>query len=235
MARCDQKDYLLSHLPSRSFVHPLNTQSKLINSGQVRDIDMNDTPMSQDQHRPQAMVGASDGAGIQDSPSSFPSQFFEAAQMIPDEAQVNRLSNPPSSNFLPIPKTGSDPEPVSATINVLFEGYTFFKADPIPGQMPCWRRVQRTQMSPSQFEYAVEKFQNRSQSISEAQQYLRLSEIRRTHVKQLIDEKRGVPEPQNLNQRRRGRGARKNEAYWAGYNSTDNKVRFWCEAARSFS
>ncbi|KAJ5557068.1 hypothetical protein N7494_000983 [Penicillium frequentans] len=187
---------------------------------------MNDTPMCQGQHRPQAMIGASDRAGIQDSPSSFPPQPLEAAQMIPNEAQMDRLSNPPSKNFLPVPKTRSDPEPISATTSVVLEGYKFFKADPIPGQAPCWTRVQRTQMHPSQFDHFIKKVQKRANLISRAQQYLNLSEIRQSHVQQLIDEKRGVPKPENVNQRRRGRGARKNEAYWVDYNATGNKDIF---------
>lgn len=77
------------------------------------------------------------------------------------------------------------PEPVT----VIYEGYKFFKADPIPGQEPSWTKVERTKIIMTQREFC-RKVQKRANKISAAQQYQFLSEIRQAHVNQLIAELR---------------------------------------------
>lgn len=92
----------------------------------------------------------------------------------------------PASTAVP----GSKPNPVTT----IYEGYKFFKADPIPGQKATWTRVERTQMHLSQSEL-YKLVQKRANKISPAQQYQGLSRTRRAHVNQLIHEQRRC-EPQ---------------------------------------
>lgn len=73
------------------------------------------------------------------------------------------------------------------TIN--YEGYRFFKADPIPGQTPTWTRVERTRMHLSQSEF-YNMVQKRANKTSAAHQYQKLSATRRAHVNQLIHEQK---------------------------------------------
>jgi hypothetical protein len=71
-----------------------------------------------------------------------------------------------------------------------YEGYTFFKADPIHGQDATWTRVERTAMHLSQTEY-FKMVQKRANKKSAAQQYQNISSnARRAHINQLIDEQR---------------------------------------------
>lgn len=71
-----------------------------------------------------------------------------------------------------------------------YEGYTFFKADPAPGQDATWNRVERTPMFQSQAAY-FQKIQRRATNKSAAQQYQDISSnTRRAHINQLIDEQR---------------------------------------------
>ena len=71
-----------------------------------------------------------------------------------------------------------------------YEGYTFFKADPVHGQNPTWTRVERTIMHLSQSEY-FKMVQKRANKKSAAQQYQNISSnTRRAHINQLIDEQR---------------------------------------------
>lgn len=83
-------------------------------------------------------------------------------------------------------------EPFQET--TIYDGFRFFKADPIPGQEATWTRVERTQMHLSQSEL-YQMVQKRASKISAAKQYLTLSDSRRTHVNQLIHEQRRY-EPQ---------------------------------------
>lgn len=71
----------------------------------------------------------------------------------------------------------------------VYEGYQFFKADPIPGQEATWTRVERTEMHLTQSEF-YKLVQKRANKISAAQQYQNLSDTRRAHVNQLIHEQR---------------------------------------------
>ncbi|KAJ5938318.1 hypothetical protein N7466_001452 [Penicillium verhagenii] len=73
--------------------------------------------------------------------------------------------------------------------SVIYEGYKFFQADPIPGETASWTKVERTQMIMKQDDFCW-MVQERANKISAAQQYLLLSEIRQAHVNQLIAEKR---------------------------------------------
>ncbi|KAJ5651136.1 uncharacterized protein N7484_004859 [Penicillium longicatenatum] len=77
----------------------------------------------------------------------------------------------------------------SAPATVIYEGYKFFKADPIPGQEPSWTKVERTKMHMTQRDFC-RKVQKRANKISAAQQYQFLSGIRQAHVNQLIAELR---------------------------------------------
>ncbi|KAJ5370640.1 uncharacterized protein N7496_006732 [Penicillium cataractarum] len=70
-----------------------------------------------------------------------------------------------------------------------YEGYQFFKADPIPGQKPSWTRVERTRMHLSQSEF-YKLVHKRANKTSAAHQYQKLSATRRAHVNQLIHEQK---------------------------------------------
>jgi hypothetical protein len=82
---------------------------------------------------------------------------------------------------------GQLPELPANPIN--YEGYQFFKADPIPGQKATWNRVERTRMHLSQSEL-YKMVQKKANKVSAAQQYQNLSPIRRDHVNQLIHEQK---------------------------------------------
>lgn len=73
--------------------------------------------------------------------------------------------------------------------SINYEGYQFFKADPIPGQKATWTRVERTRMHLDQTEF-YKMVQKRANKISAAQQYQNLSATRRAHVSQLIKEQK---------------------------------------------
>lgn len=73
--------------------------------------------------------------------------------------------------------------------DINYEGYQFFKADPIPGQKATWTRVERTRMHLSQGEF-YKMVHKRADKISAAQQYQKLSATRRAHVNQLIHERK---------------------------------------------
>ncbi|KAJ5266462.1 hypothetical protein N7478_009270 [Penicillium angulare] len=78
---------------------------------------------------------------------------------------------------------------VSETPRVRYEGYKFFKADPIPGQRPTWTKVERMEMHLSEGELC-KKVQKRANKVSAAQQYQNLSKACQAHINQLIHEKR---------------------------------------------
>jgi hypothetical protein len=82
---------------------------------------------------------------------------------------------------------GQIPELPANTIN--YEGYQFFKADPIPGQKATWNRVERTRMHLTQSEL-YKMVQKKANKVSAAQQYQNLSPTRRAHVNQLIHEQK---------------------------------------------
>jgi len=91
-----------------------------------------------------------------------------------------------SANEPPQPQiSGPDPN-----INdQVYEGFQFFKADPLPGQKATWTRVERTHMHLSQGEF-YKMVHKRASKVSAAQQYQNLSDVRRAHVNQLIHEQR---------------------------------------------
>ncbi|CAG7928871.1 unnamed protein product [Penicillium olsonii] len=71
-----------------------------------------------------------------------------------------------------------------------YEGYTFVKANPVPGQDASWHRVKRTPMCRSQPDY-FNMIQKRATKKSAAVQYQKISSnARRAHINQLIDEQR---------------------------------------------
>lgn len=79
--------------------------------------------------------------------------------------------------------------PDSNVNTVGYEGFKFFKADPMPGQKATWSRVERTHMHLSQSEF-YKMVHKRANKVSAAQQYQNLSDTRRAHVNQLIHEQR---------------------------------------------
>ncbi|KAJ5974818.1 hypothetical protein N7481_008525 [Penicillium waksmanii] len=71
----------------------------------------------------------------------------------------------------------------------VYDGYLFFRADPLPQQSATWARVERTQMDFTQPElYSM--IYDRAFEISAASQYQALSDERRAHVNQLIHDRR---------------------------------------------
>lgn len=70
-----------------------------------------------------------------------------------------------------------------------YEGYTFFKADPVPGQKATWSRVERTKMHLSQNEL-IKLVQKKSKKTPSSLQYQKLSKPKRNQVAKLIDEHR---------------------------------------------
>ncbi|KAJ5413780.1 hypothetical protein N7509_000407 [Penicillium cosmopolitanum] len=70
-----------------------------------------------------------------------------------------------------------------------YDGYLFFKADPLPGQRTTWLRVERTRIHATQTElYGM--IYDRAFEISAGGQYQALSDERRAHVNQLIHDQR---------------------------------------------
>ncbi|CAI7634667.1 unnamed protein product [Penicillium manginii] len=88
----------------------------------------------------------------------------------------------------PLPAQSSG-APDSNVNTVGYEGFQFFKADPLPGQKATWSRVERTHMHLSQSEF-YKMVHKRANKVSAAQQYQNLSDTRRAHVNQLIHEQR---------------------------------------------
>jgi hypothetical protein len=87
-------------------------------------------------------------------------------------------------------RSTTTPSPVFEAPNAtVYEGYKFFKADPLPGQKATWTRVERTRMYLNQSEF-YKMVQKRANKVSAAQQYQNLSDTRRAHVNQLIHEQR---------------------------------------------
>lgn len=92
-------------------------------------------------------------------------------------------ANKDQNTLSPISKN-DDPRPP------VYEGYTFFKADPLLGQTATWNRVERTSMRRSQTEY-ITMTHKRAAKNSAVQQYQKISSnTRRAHINQLIDEQR---------------------------------------------
>lgn len=115
-------------------------------------------------------------------------QASEARSDIYDNDRINTKVHAPG----PAPTPG--PISVSAQESAVYDGFKFFKADPIPGQKATWTRVERTQMHLCQSEL-YHMVQKRANKISAAKQYLTLSDTRRAHVNKLIHEQRSY-EPQ---------------------------------------
>lgn len=77
----------------------------------------------------------------------------------------------------------------SNSVSPRYKGYTFFKADPVPGQRATWNRAKRTKMDLSETEL-IKMVQKKSNKTLASQQYQKLSKSRRSHVDQLIEEHR---------------------------------------------
>ncbi|KAK5790574.1 hypothetical protein VI817_007861 [Penicillium citrinum] len=71
----------------------------------------------------------------------------------------------------------------------VYEGYLFFKADPLPGHRPTWYRVERSRIDFTQVEL-YRMIYTRAFKISAAKQYEALSTELRLQVNQLIHERR---------------------------------------------
>lgn len=115
-------------------------------------------------------------------PGSGQAQSSQASPQI--RANAVHFDHPNDSCSTPTP--GSICEAPSTTV---YEGYKFFKADPMPGQKATWTRVERTQMHLNQSDF-YKMIQKRANKVSAAQQYQNLSDTRRAHVNQLIHEQR---------------------------------------------
>lgn len=70
-----------------------------------------------------------------------------------------------------------------------YEGYLFFKADPLPGHRSTWYRVERNRIDFTQVDLYRMIYQ-RAFQISAARQYMALSKELRCQVNQLIHERR---------------------------------------------
>ncbi|KAF7588987.1 hypothetical protein BBP40_004954 [Aspergillus hancockii] len=66
-------------------------------------------------------------------------------------------------------------------------GYTFFKADAIPGHKSTWTNIDRTQINLTQTEL-LDLVQKRAKKLPGVEQYQSLSKLKRTHVDSLISE-----------------------------------------------
>ncbi|KAJ5578023.1 uncharacterized protein N7459_006987 [Penicillium hispanicum] len=86
--------------------------------------------------------------------------------------------------------SGKDPRPSHPpSSSAVYEGYKFFRADPIPGQKATWARVERAQMHLNQSGLS-KTVRKRSNKVHTALQYEQLSNIRRPHVDEQLDERR---------------------------------------------
>ncbi|KAJ5587509.1 uncharacterized protein N7459_003274 [Penicillium hispanicum] len=124
-----------------------------------------------------------DSKAVQDKPIGPPS----LPNLSPPSSQPAQHAEFPSTvlSQQPNQSLGLEKHPSS----VVYEGYQFFKADPIPGQKATWTRVERTEMHLTQSEF-YKLVQKRANKVSAAQQYQNLSDTRRAHVNQLIHEQR---------------------------------------------
>ncbi|KAJ5635333.1 uncharacterized protein N7484_008646 [Penicillium longicatenatum] len=87
------------------------------------------------------------------------------------------------------PHASSNSAPVAEKSNeMVYEGYTFFKADPINGTKATWIYVERTRICLPQNEISI-KVQKRAHRKSAAQQYQDLSDTHQGHVDQRIHER----------------------------------------------
>lgn len=75
----------------------------------------------------------------------------------------------------------------SALERPFFQGYRFFRADPLPGQIATWEKVERTEMQFRQSEL-YKMVAKRADRSSSAQQYKCLPDAHRLQVDQLIHE-----------------------------------------------
>ncbi|KAJ5690067.1 hypothetical protein N7462_004459 [Penicillium macrosclerotiorum] len=110
-----------------------------------------------------------------------------------DQCTPTNACNPqvdsPLQDLHAVPSSVCIGEPISYCM--VYEGFIFYKADPIPGKKPTWTRVERTQMHLTQGEL-YKMVQKRANKVSAAQQYQNLSDTRRAHVNQLIHEQRRI-------------------------------------------
>ncbi|GKZ23316.1 hypothetical protein AbraIFM66951_011709 [Aspergillus brasiliensis] len=106
--------------------------------------------------------------------------------------QMGRLNvqpeKPPAVNN-PKPKETTVVEDIDARAPFYYLGYTFFKADAVPGHKSTWNHVERTKMNLSQSDL-MKLVHKRTKKIPIAEQYQSLSKVKRAHVDQLISELR---------------------------------------------
>lgn len=78
--------------------------------------------------------------------------------------------------------------------DIVLEGHTFFKADPVPGTQETWTRAERTPMLFNQTKLN-RMMRKRAFKISAAQQYIRLDGTLRRQINKLVrDRKLDVPD-----------------------------------------
>ncbi|KAL7652677.1 hypothetical protein ACMYSQ_009941 [Aspergillus niger] len=87
------------------------------------------------------------------------------------------------------PKETTVVEEIDARAPFYYLGYTFFKADAVPGHKSTWNHVERTKMNLSQSDL-MKLVHKRTKKIPIAEQYQSLSKVKRAHVDQLISELR---------------------------------------------
>ncbi|KAJ5160196.1 uncharacterized protein N7482_007200 [Penicillium canariense] len=119
--------------------------------------------------------------------SSPPGQAAPPPGQIPGNAPADNAGQLQDPHGLPNPAPVAE-LPANA---IVYVGFQFFKADPLPGQKPTWTRVERTQMHLSQSEF-YKMVQKRADKVSAAQQYQNLSDTRRAHVTRLIHEQKKI-------------------------------------------
>ncbi|OOF93092.1 hypothetical protein ASPCADRAFT_53841 [Aspergillus carbonarius ITEM 5010] len=80
-------------------------------------------------------------------------------------------------------------EEIDARAPFYYLGYTFFKADVLPGHKSTWSQVERAKMNLSQTEL-IKLVHKRTKKTPIAEQYQSLSKVKRAHVDKLINELR---------------------------------------------
>ena len=124
--------------------------------------------------------------------AAFFLQSLHAGDSQPEQTWEHSLfngENPAAPNIhlprLSQPAKASDPD---------LEGYTLYKADPIPGSRATWKKAERTPMFANDDELR-RMVRERAIILSAARQYKGLRKVRRNHVNRLIcDRKLDVPD-----------------------------------------
>ncbi|KAE8154954.1 hypothetical protein BDV25DRAFT_63871 [Aspergillus avenaceus] len=124
------------------------------------------------------------------NPTTGPS---DPTRLVDEMARLNvnvEKATPGSQQKAPEPAPAKE---ISARGPFFYIGFTFYKAEAIPGQKSNWNNVDKTQLHLTQAEL-VNMVQVRAKKHTGLEQYQTLSKAKRTHVDQLINElKKGDP------------------------------------------